>query len=144
MGDHFMRPISREVFVKSAVFLWALTGCAAAKSHSWNDLPNRFDSAKALKTDLEWVVKSWNLRLDRVNYCVCHQVFPSLGQSKEWVHAWREEPEGTFVLVWSYRSSGVGALEVEVDEKMGVVLVRGVANTDWKGLVIASAHLGPT
>src|SRR5277367_5236008 len=66
------------------------------------------NSLKALKEAIPFVSKWWNFALRNSVFAVCLQDFPSYGQSKQSVHAWKQVHDGSFVLVWSLRTEGVG------------------------------------
>lgn len=135
----------RAKFIKSIALISCLAGgCAAPNVYMGESDRSRYDDAKTLKLSLEWVAKAWVLHVEGVNYYVYHQVFPTLGQSREWVTAWRENKGGVLLMAWSYRSSGVGPIKVDVDETSGIVKVTAIANTKHKGSVIAMAHLAAT
>jgi len=128
--------------------LCLLTGCFFAGLRSAlsaeANMSDHYDNWDLLKKGIPWASKWWNVNFRGKSFAVCLQELPSYGQTKQNVHAWRRDADGSFALVWSYRTFGVGPVEVEIEESKGIISVRAKAYTDLKDSVIAFAHLGGT
>jgi len=135
---------SRGGFLK----LCLLTGCffsgARAALSGEPKLSDHYDSLELLKKQNLWASKWWNVTVRGKSFSVCLSDLPASGQSRQNVDAWRRDTDGSFSLVWSYRTVGIGPVDVEIEETKGIVSARAKANTDFKDTVIAFVHLGAT
>jgi hypothetical protein len=95
-------------------------------------------SLKALKETIPFVSKWWNVAYRGATFVVCLQDFPSYGQSRHSVHAWKQASDGSVNLVWSLRTEGTIPLKVIINEAAGKV---SVERSDIKDSLIAFVEL---
>ena len=136
--------MNRSAFVKVGL----LAGCCSGSPHrvlsAEASMQDRYDSLESLKKGILWVSKWWSFDFRRKAFVVCLQDNPSYGQSRQSVLAWRKEADDAFALVWTFRTAGIGPIEVEVEEGKGMISVKAKAYTDLKDSVIAFVYLGAT
>jgi len=96
-----------------------------------------YDDLKSLKEGVPWETRWWEVKYKEVNVAVCLQILLSVGQSRESVHVWRQTEAGSFVLVWSFRTEGIGSLEVLIDDIKGIVSVKAIGRGNLENAVIA-------
>jgi hypothetical protein len=136
---------SRVGFVSFCLLLGSSFGGGMDVASSMEgNVGHHYDNLDSLKEDVRWSSKWWNVTAGAKSFAVCWQELPSWGQGRQSVHAWRKNADGSFALVWSYRTVGIGTVEVELDEVKGIVSVKAIANTDLQGSVIAVADLRAT
>lgn len=136
--------LSRSGFLKMGLLAGCFFGGVRAAFSGEANMSDHYDSLESLKRGILSASKWWNVSFRGKSFVVCLQEFPSYGQSRQSVHAWRKDADGSFALVWSYRTVGTGPVDVEIEEGKGIVSVRAKAHTDWKDSVIAFVHLGAT
>jgi hypothetical protein len=136
--------ISRNEFVEMCLFVCCCLGGSQRALSAETPMSDNYDSLESLKKGIPWVSKWWSFDIRGKGFAVCLQENPSYSQSRQDVIAWRKEANGSFGLVWTFRTAGVGPIEVEVEEGKGFVTVKSKAYSDLKDSVIAFAHLGAT
>lgn len=119
-----------------------IAGCGRPAASGYDDGVARYANREAMREGVPFASEWWEVSAHGRTFIVCLQEFPSYGQSREDVHVWREEADGSLAIVWSFRTEGIGPVGVEIDEGKGIVSVRALAYTDLKGSVIAFVHLG--
>lgn len=103
-----------------------------------------YDDLESLRAGTLWASEWWHVDVRGTSFAVCLQEFPSYGQSRQGIQAWRRNADGSWELVWSFRAVAVGPVEVHVDASAGTVSVRAKGNTEFKDAVIAFTQLGAT
>lgn len=135
---------SRGGFLKLCLLTGCFFGGVRAAFSGEANMSDHYDSLESLKKGIPSASKWWSVNFRGKSFAVCLQELPSYGQTRQNVHAWRKDADGSFALVWSYRTVGIGPVDVEIEEAKGIVSVRAKAYTDLKDSVIAFAHLGAT
>jgi hypothetical protein len=136
--------VNRNELVKMCylIFCFFVPGYPALSAESV--MRDRYDNLDSLKKGIPWVSKSWEAGFRGKGYVVCLQDHPSYGQSRQQVFAWRKETDGSLTLVWNFRTTGIGPIDVEVDESKGGISVRAKGYGPLKDSVIAFVNLGAT
>ena len=135
---------TRRRLIKSAFFggcgLQALPSAALAENMDAN-LREYYDGTDSLKKSRFAPSKWWKFTFQQHTFSVCLEEFPAWGRPREVVHAWMQLEDGRIELVWLFRASGIGPLEVLIDESKANITVKALGNTNFKDSIIATVRL---
>lgn len=136
--------IKRRQLIKSALFLGCALGSSSCSTLSANMIPSAkesYSSLESLKSDMPFATKWWQLKLRDVTFLICLEDPPYVEQSRQSVHVWRQRNGATLFTVWSFRTMGIGPIEVIIDEKKSAISVKALDHTFLKDEVIAFVRL---
>jgi hypothetical protein len=107
---------SRNGFLKFCLLAGCFFGGVRSAFSAEVTMSDHYDNLELLKKGIPWASKWWNVDSRGKSFAVCLQRehFALSDHKKE--APWRKDADGSFALVWSYRTLGVGPIDVEIEE----------------------------
>jgi hypothetical protein len=133
--------LSRSRFIKASLFAGCFLSVARSAISAQITIKDSYDDLESLKKGTPSVSKWWTFVFREKLFVVCLQELPSYGQSRNNVHVWGKDARGSFVLVWSFRTLGIGSIEIDIEESKGTISVKAIDYTNLKDSIIAFVNL---
>lgn len=100
------------------------------KTKTQNSFPVFSPDLKSLKESMKpFTTKWWTVNFGNYTYYFCREEPPFFGVSRFDIHGWYQctgDDDERLFHIWSFRSHGVGDIQLKIDETLGTLSVMGL------------------